>query len=202
MFIAVKTAYYWRRNGKAQAPAREKAKVIRKGKAVVWRSTDAEERAKAIEMIGRTHPSFRRDPARCVAESLDLPFYPGGRLIRLSARDVPGSILHFALLPERAVPMNEGLSSVNQCNSAGPLLLTTENIHDYVRFYCHFARGAQLFESRVKRSPVGFSGKIWIFERGKFFEIDTNVAVRGLVVELEKTELPDVPPFEPTEFDL
>lgn len=169
---------------------------------MTWKSAGLEEKTEIIALIGRSTPAFRRDPERCLIDTLDLPFYPGGRLARIRARDVPGGLLWYTCLPETAVAMNAQMASVNACNAAGPLMIKDGNVHDYVRFMYYFTSGARLFESRAKRSSVGYTGKIWLFEGQRFFEIDINISPRGIVTELEKVEVPDVPPFEPGDFDI
>lgn len=169
---------------------------------MTWKNAGSDVKADIIKRIGRNYPAFKRDPERCLIETLDLPFYPDGRLARLSARDIPGSLLWYTCLSETAIAMNGGLSSINEGNSAGPLMLKDENIHDYVRFHYYFTGGLRLFESKVKRSAVGYTGKIWVFEKEKFFDIDVNISPRGIVTELEKVQLHDVPQFVPGDFDL
>jgi hypothetical protein len=169
---------------------------------LVWTSAGSEAKAEIIARIGRNYPAFKRDPERCIVDILPLSFYPDSRLIRLSTRDIPGSMLWYVVLPQETVAMNGGIASVNQCNSAAPLMLRDANVHDYVKFRYYFMGGVRLFESKAKRSAVGYSGKIWVFEKEKFFEIDVNISPRGLVIELEKMELHDVPQFSPGDFDL
>jgi hypothetical protein len=169
---------------------------------VAWKSAAAEERAELVGLVTRSYPAFRRDPARCLADVLALPFYPEGRLVRLSARDVPGKTQWYVCLADRAVAMGDGMDGINACNASAPLMLNDGNIAAYLRYYLHFSAGMRLFESKVKRSSVGYTGKIWYFSDERFFEADVNVSPRGLVVELEKTELHDVPPFAAGEFDL
>lgn len=170
-----------------------------------WKDADRDERSEIIAAITRSHPAFRRDPERCQAASLDLPFYPGARLVRLTARDIPGSTLWYACLPQEAValaPGPGGLAAINHCNIAAPLVLNDATAAPYLRFRYYFASGARLFEARIKRSAVGYTGKIWVFEQEKFFEIDINLSPRGLVTELEKVRMEDVPDFMPGEFAL
>jgi hypothetical protein len=169
---------------------------------LVWTSAGTEAKTEILKRIARNHPAFKREPERCTIDVLALPFYPEGQLARISARDIPGSTLWFTLLPQESVAMNNGVAGVHQCNSAGPLMLRDANIHDYVKFRYFFSGGGRLFESRAKRSAVGYSGKIWVFEKEGFFEIDVNITTRGLVVELEKVEMHDMPSFDPGDFDL
>jgi hypothetical protein len=169
---------------------------------MAWKNADPEERAEIISAIGRSNPAFRRDPERCYIGTLALPFYPGGFVSRVAARDIPGSLLWYVCLPQESVALNSAPNAINHCNTAAPLTLADSAIAAYVKFRYYFTSGARLFESKVKRSAVGYTGKIWLFEKEGFFELDVNISPRGVVTELEKLQLHEVPDFTAGEFDL
>ena len=98
--------------------------------------------------------------------------------------------------------MGRDIDAVHHCNAEAPLVLNDDTIYTYLKFRYFFAEGARVFELKVKNSAVGYSGKIWLFRRGGFFEIDVNVSARGNVTELEKHPLPDISGIADGEFGL
>jgi hypothetical protein len=167
-----------------------------------WRQADPDERDALVVAAGTANPAFRRAPERCLVDMLDLQFYPQGRLFRVTTRDIPGSAQWYVLLPQETVPLAEGADAIMHCNAIAPLTLNEAMIFDYVRFHYFFAAACRVFEARIKRSAVGYTGKIWLYENRNFFEVDVNVSTRGLVAELERVQIPDIPDFVPEAFTL
>jgi hypothetical protein len=169
---------------------------------MAWEHPALEQKAKIVRLIGRNHPAFRRDPERCSIDTLNLPFYPGGKLARLTAQNIPDSVLWYVCLPEESVALTGGFFAIDHCNAAAPLTINHSTIFAYIKFRYYFGAGSRLFEARIKRSAVGYSGKIWLFEGNDFLEIDINISPRDILTELEKTVMTDVPNFAPALFDL
>src|SRR5690606_39082229 len=117
------------------------------------------------------------------------------RLLKLMGPGVPEAPRWYVRLPGETVRIDGGMSGIHYCNAHAPLTVTDDTIYAYTRFYYYFASGARVFEGRIKRSSVGYTGKIWFYEKKSFFESDVNITAKGLVTELERVPVPDVPDF-------
>ncbi len=146
---------------------------------MAWENAGPGQRENIIQAISRNYPAFRRTPERCLVDLLGLSFYPGGKLVRLSTRDVPGSLLWFVYMPQETVALNSGPAAIDHCNAVAPLSFNDISVFDYIKFRYYFGSDTRLFEARVKRSAVGYTGKVWVFEKENFFEIDLNISPRG-----------------------
>lgn len=169
---------------------------------MAWKNVEGEEKAGIVQSVTWAQPAFRRDPARLAVDMLELPFYPGGQLLRLTTQELPGKPLWHVRLPQKVETLERKADSIHHCNILAPLMLNDKNIYDYLKFWYYFTEGSRVFESKVKRSAVGYSGKVWLFEQEIFFEADVNVNPHGLVTLLDKEEMPDVPDFKVGDFDL
>jgi len=167
---------------------------------MAWKNPDQDEKVEIIGAISRAQPAFRRDSSRCIIETLELPFYPGAHLLKVTTRELPGKPLWYVRLPEKVEPLDRQAESIHHCNMDAPLVLNDKTIYPYLRFWYYFSAGARVFEARIKRSAVGYTGKVWLFEKSQFFETDLNINARGLVTPLEKIALENVPEFDAGEF--
>ena len=155
-----------------------------------------------IDSVNRIEPALRFMPDKTLLEKLPLPFYPDAVLLKMAKIDSFGDPLWYVHTPTETVAMDGSLANIHHLNDNAPLNLTQDNIYAYLKFRYYFGRKCQIFEAQVKRSAVGFSGKVWEFKDGLFFEVDINVTPRGIVVELDRAAIPDVPAFSPGEFSL
>ena len=160
-----------------------------------WTTVEGDGKAvlvKAIEKVDRQAPTLGT-----VMQAMPLSFYPDGQLLRLAAAEGPR---WYVYMPGKVVRLDGGLGSIHRCNEDAPLALNDDTVHPYLHFHYFFAEGARLFEARVKRSAVGYTGKIWVFEKKGFFEHDINLTPRGLLTALERVQIPDVPMMVEEEF--
>jgi hypothetical protein len=169
---------------------------------MAWKTVEQDERTEIMRAISWAQPAFRRDPARCAVDTLELPFYPGSQLLKVTARELPGKPLWYVRLPQRVVVLDRQSESVNHCNASAPLVLTDKTIYSYLKFWYYFTADQRVFEAKVKRSAVGYTGKVWLYDHGAFHELDVNVSPRGTVTALDKSPMPGVPNFEAGEFSL
>ncbi len=134
-------------------------------------------------------------------EIIQLPFYPDTRLVRLET-PAPSKKYAFIFTSTETFFLQPHSGAVQTCNAHAPLMLSEAAIHGYARFFYFYERGLHVFEAKIRRSAVGYSGKIWVFEPGGFFETDINISMHGSITELEKTPIPDVPEFDHSDFVL
>ncbi len=167
-----------------------------------WQTPGAQEIVDLIRDINKLEPALRFNPDATVLEKLALPFYPEGVLLKALKAERFGDPLWYVRIPAEMVALDGSLANIHHLNDVAPLSLTAENILDYLKFRYYFGCKIQIFESQVKRSAVGYTGKIWGFDGGACFEADININARGMIVELERVSVPDVPKFSPGEFTL
>ena len=169
---------------------------------MAWKSAEFGEKGGIVEGIHKASPALRLNAERCFIDTLDLTFYPKSRLLKLTGDGVPHPPLWYVQLPQAVVPMDGSFTSISNCNAAAPLVLNDATVYAYVKFRYFFAGETRVFEASIKRSPVGYTGKIWLYQKKTFYEMDVNISARGVVTELEKNTVPDVPDFEADEFGL
>ncbi|MDD9901163.1 MAG: hypothetical protein OXT65_09320 [Alphaproteobacteria bacterium] len=167
-----------------------------------WRQMEDHEVEALLPTLSRLGGLRDVDAAACRFEDIGLPFYHFGNLIRVTVPDNHDFVWYVRLEDESITRLDGHEHSVHACNDRAPLTLTDELINPYVRFMCYFSGLGKVFELRVKRSAVGYTGKVWIFEDDGFFEHDVNVTVRGVLVTLERTPVADVPQFFDASFSL
>lgn len=167
---------------------------------MAMRSATQEEKAEILE---RTRPFLRQSQIDdYVTEVISLPFYPATRLIKLITRDSPIKKYAFVFTAAETFRLDHSPGQIQACNAAAPLVLSEASIHAYIKFCYFYGSNKHIFESKIRRSAVGYSGKIWVFEKEGFFETDINISMHGTVTELEKTPIPDVPEFDQGDFSL
>lgn len=152
-----------------------------------------------VTAMGRDAPFGPFAPEACVLEQVTLPFYPDSVLLRATVQGL-SQPLWYARLPEQMVRLDGGIARIHACNDIGPLRLNDDTVHAYLRFHYYFSGGRTLFEARIKRSAVGYTGKLWVFERAVFHEQDVNITPRGVIIVLDDMTVPDVPELMDREF--
>ncbi|MCK6417723.1 MAG: hypothetical protein L6Q57_02140 [Alphaproteobacteria bacterium] len=86
--------------------------------------------------------AFDTQTARVMA--LPLPFYPGLRLLEISATQTTAPARRFVIEGKSlVVPLNYTNEPIYALNDSYPISLTKRNVEDYARFFLAFVRGPQ-----------------------------------------------------------
>jgi len=110
-----------------------------------WEPMDAALKPWLIERINPVDGRWRI-PESVTAAVCELPWYEGFRLVRLSHADwpLPRMAFFYLLSGERQLYRLNGTSPpIHEVNAKAPIRLTTDNVLDYLRFFCFFVRGEE-----------------------------------------------------------
>lgn len=103
---------------------------------------DQLETADILERISPHLHGGKIPPENCVVMTRELPFYPGYRFFDISSHTVLPALRRFVLEKDGDVVVLDFTNvPIYDLNKRCPLVLTGENILDYVRFFFTFVRG-------------------------------------------------------------
>ncbi len=101
--------------------------------------------ADVATILDRVNPLFEGivfDPIETVIMGIDLPFYPGYRLLDIADyAHMPASHRYAVYSPQKTIVLNFTNEPVYRLNLDVPLSLNEETVLDYVRFFFSFVRG-------------------------------------------------------------
>lgn len=101
--------------------------------------------AEVATILDRINPLFdgaQFDPVETTIMAIDMPFYPGFRLLEISDHTGAPPMQRFVVYsPEKAVVMNFTNEPIYQLNKELPIKLDKDTVCDYVRFFFTYVRG-------------------------------------------------------------
>jgi hypothetical protein len=157
-----------------------------------WKIPPLREKADLLKDIHAIEPNLRFDSAQDSVETLPIPFYPDGALIR--CRKGAGDYLWYVKLKgQEMVSLDGSVANIHHLNFYAPLKLTENLLPAYLKFRLYFG-----LENGRRRHVMGQKSKdVFLFqEEGKIYAGRFKISPRGETELLEKTPQTDVHPLQ------
>ncbi len=148
---------------------------------MVWKTAKADEKLALVRDINRIEPAYKFTPEDSDIETLDLPFYPQGKLVSLARMGIKGQPLCYVSLPGETVMLDGSVANIHHVNRAAPIKLTQENVADYLKFRIYFTKQGWLDQVLVTESGGTFTAKVHITDPDGLYEATLAVSPRGEV---------------------
>lgn len=94
------------------------------------------EKVEIIRQINKIEPATRFNPDLTLLETLDLPFYPDGQLLKCRKMESKGNPLWYVKLADEIVPLDGSVANVNYLD-AKALAVSTEPLKDKHAYFRH-----------------------------------------------------------------
>ena len=154
-----------------------------------WKTANGDEKLSLVRGVNRAEPLYRHAPDDTVVETLPLPFYDDGRLVKIT-RARPGEMpLWYAAVKGELVPLDGSVANIHHANAAAPLTLDAQNIGAYLKFRLFFAKEGWLEGLVAAEQPEGFHATARVLESDGVYETLFSISPRGetTVLNREKT---------------
>jgi hypothetical protein len=107
-----------------------------------FKKLELDEVARILDQIGPLLEETVYDPLETTIMALDLPFYPGYRLLDIGDYTVTPPLRRYVVYShDDAVILNFTNEPIYELNKTLPIELTESRVLDYVRFFFSFVRG-------------------------------------------------------------
>lgn len=156
---------------------------------MVWKTAKADEKLALVRQINSIETAYKFSPEESVVEILDLPFYPGGRLVSLARGAVKGKPLWYVSLPAETVVLDGSVANIHYLNKQAPLQLTSQTIADYLKFRVYFTKQGWLEGVLATESGTGFTATARIVDKDAVYEATLAISPRGEVSNLARNQI-------------
>lgn len=157
---------------------------------MVWKTAKADEKLALVRDINRVETAYKFSPDDSLVEILDLPFYPGGRLVSLARGNTKGKPLWYVSLPNETVSLDGSVANIHYINAAAPLKLSSQTIADYLKFRVFFTQQGTLEGVLATETGAGFSATARIIDKDGAYEATLGITPRGEVENLARNQVP------------
>lgn len=82
-----------------------------------WKRAEIVEKSALLQSLNEAEPQYRFYPEDTIIETLNLPFYPQGTLVRVQKAGKP---LWYVKLPEELVPLDGSSANLNYIDAKAP----------------------------------------------------------------------------------
>jgi hypothetical protein len=156
---------------------------------MVWKTAKADEKLALVRDINRVETAYKFSPDESTVEILDLPFYPGGRLVSLARGNIKGKPLFYVALPKEVVALDGSVANIHYLNKEAPLKLDAQTIADYLKFRVYFTKQGALEGVLATEVPGGFNASVRIVDRDAVYEATLGINPRGEVSNLARNQV-------------
>jgi hypothetical protein len=167
---------------------------------MVWKTAKADEKLALVRNINRIEPAYKFTPEDSHIETLDLPFYPNGKLVSLARPNSKGQPLCYVCLPSETVMLDGSVANIHHVNRAAPIQLSPKNIVDYLKFRIYFTKQGWLESVLVTESAGAFTAKARIQDPDGLFEATLSVSPQGQVSNVARDMLSPQGKHPPAQF--
>ncbi len=156
---------------------------------MAWNTANGDEKLYLIRSINRAEPLYRHAPDDTIVETLPLPFYADGMLVKMT-RARPGEApLWYVAAAGELVPLDGSIANIHHANAAAPLKLDAQTIGAYLKFRLFFAKEGWLEGLVAAQQPEGFNATARVLAADGVYETLFSISPRGetTVLNREKT---------------
>lgn len=144
-----------------------------------WEQAKADEKLAIVRDVNKVEPLYRFTPDDSIVETLDLPFYPGAKLVCLSKPLPIQPVLWYVRLQDETVSLDGSVANIHYINDKAPVSLSPQTIADYLKFRLYFAGNAWMEGVIAIESPDGFSATAKVLEKEALYEKKIRISPMG-----------------------
>jgi hypothetical protein len=174
---------------------------------MVWKKAEADEKLELVRKINSIESVTRFSPDESRVETLDLPFYPGGKLVLaakagLKATAAAAAPLWYVHLPKETVVLDGSVANIHHLNAAAPLKLSQDTVAAYLKFRLDFCKQGWLEGVLATAQGDAYNATARILEKDGIFESALTVSARGEVTVTRRERIAGASKPVPAEFSL
>lgn len=104
---------------------------------------DIDETAQLLDHLNKSVEGSTFDPLETTILAIDIPFYPGYQFLNIADHATNPPLQRYVMQKKGAMEfhfIDWRHQTIQDFNAAAPIVLTEENVFDYVRFYYSFVK--------------------------------------------------------------
>lgn len=156
-----------------------------------WKTASADEKLELVRAINKVEPIYRFSPDDSIVEVMPLSFYPGGDLISITKPLPVQPVLWYVRLPDETVSLDGSVANIHYLNDKAPLMLTTQNVAEYLKYRIYFAGGTWMENALAVAGQDGFNATARVLEKDGLFEKKFSISPRGELILQSKKRFGD-----------
>ncbi|MEZ0222954.1 MAG: hypothetical protein ACAH83_00240 [Alphaproteobacteria bacterium] len=153
---------------------------------MVWKTAKADEKLALVRAINSVETAYKFSPEESAVEVLELPFYPGGKLVSLARPAAKGEPLWYVALPTETVALDGSVANIHYLNKEAPLQISQQNIADYLKFRLYFTKQGWAERILATERDGTFNATVRIVDKDGQYDAVLSIDNRGVLTNVAR----------------